>query len=104
MALTGATRVAVITRRGHSRIGLARSRDEAGRLDGGPGPRPRREQWAEARETDRKETFVKAMAAAFAANPPTESLGLAADARPPDAESGHLDIAPAAELPAPMNG
>ena len=32
-------------------------------------------------------------------NPPPESLELADDARAPDAESGHLDIAPAAELP-----
>ena len=31
MALTAATRVAVITRRGHARIGLAQSRDEADR-------------------------------------------------------------------------
>ena len=31
MALTAATRVAVITRRGHAKIGLAQSRAEAGR-------------------------------------------------------------------------
>ena len=76
-------------------------------------------QWAEAHETDRKETLAKAMAAAFGTNPPPASLKLAADARqralrwaPPGfeparasaAESGPSDIAPAAELPAWMNG
>ena len=70
-------------------------------------------------ETDRKETLAEAMAAAFGTNPPPESLELADDARrralrwaPPgvvlarahDAESGHADSAPAAELPAWMNG
>ena len=34
---------------------------------------PRREQWAEAHETDRKEHFVNAMAAAFGTNPPPAS-------------------------------
>ena len=77
------------------------------------------EQWAEAHETDRKETLAKAMAAAFGTNPPPASLKLADDTRqralhwaPPGfeparasaAESGHSDIAPAAELPAWMNG
>ena len=59
------------------------------------------------------------MAAAFGTNPPPASPKLAADARqralrwappgfeparPSAAESGHADIAPAAELPAWMNG
>ena len=76
------------------------------------------EQWAEAHETDRKETLAKAMAAAFGANPPPASLKLADDARQralrwappgfeparaPAAESGPSDIAPAAELPAWMS-
>ena len=77
------------------------------------------EQWVEVHQTDRKETLAKAMAVAFAANPPAASLKLADRARqralrwaPPGfeptrasaAEPGHSDIAPAAELPAPMNG
>ena len=118
MALTVATRVAVIIGRGHSRIGLAQPRDEAGRWRGRD-PQLRREQWADAHETDRKKTLVKAMAAAFGTNPPPASPRLADDARqralrwaPPGfeparasaAESGHADIAPAAELPASMNG
>ena len=76
------------------------------------------EQWAEAHETDRKETLAKAMAAAFGKNPPPASLKLADDARQralrwappgleparaPAAESGPADIAPAAELPAWMS-
>ena len=76
------------------------------------------EQWAEAHETDRKETLAKAMAAAFGKNPPPASLKLADDARQralrwappgfeparaPAAESGPSDIAPAAELPAWMS-
>ena len=76
------------------------------------------EQWAEAHETDRKETLAKAMAAAFGNSPPPASLKLADDARqralrwaPPGfeparataAESGPADIAPAAELPAWMS-
>ncbi len=62
---------------------------------------------------------MKALAAAFAANPQPASLEFADDARqrplrwaPPGfeparasaPESGHADIAPAAELPASMNG
>ena len=62
---------------------------------------------------------MKAMAAAFGTNPPPASLELADDARqrplrwaPPGFEpacatapkSGPADIAPAAELPASMNG
>ena len=77
------------------------------------------EQWAEAHENYRKETLAQAMAAAFGKNPPPDSLRLADDARrralrwsPPGfeparastAESGPADIAPAAELPAWMNG
>ena len=76
------------------------------------------EQWAEAHENDREETVANAVAAAFAANPPPASLKLADHARqralrwaPPGfeparaaAEPGHPDIAPAAELPARMNG
>ena len=77
------------------------------------------EQWAEAHENDRKETLAKAMAAAFGASPPPASLKLPDDAhqralrwappgfepaRAPAAESGPSDIAPAAELPAWMNG
>ena len=42
-------------------------------------------------ETDRKETLAKPVAAAFGTNPSPESLELA-------------DDAPAAELPARMNG
>ena len=76
------------------------------------------EQWAEAHETDRKETLAKAMADAFGKNPPPVSLKLADDARQralrwvppgfeparaPAAESGPADIAPAAELPTWMN-
>ena len=76
-------------------------------------------QWAEAHETDRKETLAKTMTAAFGKNPPPASLKLADDARrralrwaPPGfeparasaAESAPADIAPAAELPAWMNG
>ena len=76
------------------------------------------EQWAEAHETDRKETLAKAMADAFGKNPPPASLKLADDARQralrwappgfeparaPAAESGPADIAPAAELPTWMN-
>ena len=76
------------------------------------------EQWAEAHETDRKETLAKAMAAAFGNSPPPASLKLADDARQralrwappgfeparaPAAESGPTDIAPAAELPAWMS-
>ena len=76
------------------------------------------EQWAEAHETDRKETLAKAMAAAFGNSPPPASLKLAADARQralrwappgfeparaPAAESAPSDIAPAAELPAWMS-
>ena len=76
------------------------------------------EQWAEAHETDRKETLAKAMADAFGKNPPPASLKLADDARQralrwappgfeparaPAAESGPSDIAPAAELPTWMN-
>ena len=77
------------------------------------------ERWAEAHETDRKELLAKAMAAAFGASPPPASLKLADDARrralrwaPPGfepartstAESDPSDVAPAAELPAWMNG
>ena len=77
------------------------------------------EPWAEAHETSRKETLAKAMAAALGTNPPPASLKLADDARqralrrappgfeparPSAAESGHSDIAPAAELSARMNG
>ena len=77
------------------------------------------EQWAEAHENYRKETLAQAMAAAFGTNPPPESLKLADDARQralrwappgfeparaPAAESDPADIAPAAELPAWMNG
>ena len=76
------------------------------------------EKWAEAHETDRKETLAKAMADAFGKNPPPASLKLADDARQralrwappgfeparaPAAESGPSDIAPAAELPTWMN-
>ena len=76
------------------------------------------EQWAEAHETDRKETLAQAMAAAFGKDPPPESLKLADDARQralrwappgfeparaPAAESGPSDIAPAAKLPAWMS-
>ena len=76
------------------------------------------EQWAEAHETDRKETLAKAMAAAFGANRPPASLKLTDDARQralrwappgfeparaPAAESAPSDIAPAAELPAWMS-
>ncbi len=76
------------------------------------------EQWAEAHETDRKETLATAMAAAFAKNPPPASLKLADDARQralrwappgfeparnPAADAGPADTAPAAELPAWMN-
>ncbi|MCY4600904.1 MAG: hypothetical protein OXF27_13410, partial [Acidobacteria bacterium] len=77
------------------------------------------EQWAEAHETDRKETLAQAMAAAFGANPPPASLKLADDARqralrwaPPGLEPARVpagesaptdDIAPAAELPAWMS-
>ncbi len=39
------------------------------------------EQWAEAHETDRKETLAQAMADAFGASPPPASLKLADDAR-----------------------
>ena len=77
------------------------------------------EPWAEAHENYRKETLAQAMAAAFGKTPPPDSLKLADDARqralrwaPPGfeparaaaAESGPADIAPAAELPAWMNG
>lgn len=77
------------------------------------------EQWAEAHETDRKETLAKAMAEAFGKNPPPASLKLADDARrralrwtPPGFEparasadeSDPADVAPADELPAWMNG
>ena len=77
------------------------------------------EQWAEAHENYRKETLAQAMAAAFGKTPPPDSLKLADDARQralrwappgfeparvPAAESGPADIAPAAELPAWMNG
>ena len=77
------------------------------------------EQWAEAHLADRKETLAKPMAAALGTNPPEASLKLADDARqralrwaPPGfdparaaaADSGHADIAAAAELPAWMNG
>lgn len=76
------------------------------------------EQWAEAHETDRKETLATAMAAAFGKNPPPTSLKLADDARrralrwappgfeparAPAADAGPADTAPAAELPAWMN-
>lgn len=76
------------------------------------------EQWAEAHETDRKETLATAMAAAFGKNPPPASLKLADDARrralrwappgfeparAPAADAGPADTAPAAELPAWMN-
>ena len=77
------------------------------------------EQWAEAHESDRKETLAKAMAEAFGKDTPAARLKLADDARrralrwaPPGfeparasaAESGPADTAPAAELPAWMNG
>ena len=77
------------------------------------------EEWAEAHETDRKETLAKAMADAFGKNPPAASLKLADDARrralrwappgfeparAPAADAGPADTAPAAELPAWMNG
>ncbi len=77
------------------------------------------EQWAEAHENYRKETLAQAMAAAFGKTTPPESLKLAdaarqralrwtppgfEPARAPAAESGPADIAPAAELPAWMNG
>ena len=76
------------------------------------------EQWAEAHETDRKETLAQAMAEAFGKNTPPASVKLADDARqralrwaPPgfeparaSAESAPADTAPAAELPAWMNG
>ncbi len=77
------------------------------------------EQWAEAHENYRKETLAQAMAAAFGSSPPPDSLKLADDprqralrwappgfepARAPAAESDPADIAPAAELPAWMNG
>ena len=76
------------------------------------------EQWAEAHETDRKETLAQAMAEAFGKNTPPARLKLADDARqralrwaPPgfeparaSAESAPADTAPAAELPAWMNG
>ena len=86
------------------------------------------EQWAEAHETDRKETLAKAMAEAFGKNTPPASLKLADDARqralrwaPPGfeparasaesapadtapADTAPADTAPAAELPAWMNG
>ena len=76
------------------------------------------EQWAEAHETDRKETLAQAMAEAFGKNTPPARLKLANDARqralrwaPPgfeparaSAESAPADTAPAAELPAWMNG
>ncbi|MCY4026788.1 MAG: ParB/RepB/Spo0J family partition protein [Acidobacteria bacterium] len=76
------------------------------------------EQWAEAHETDRKETLAKAMAEAFGKNPPPAALKLTGDARrralrwaPPGfeparasaADAGPADTAPAAELPAWMN-
>ena len=76
------------------------------------------EQWAEAHETDRKETLATAMAAAFGNSPPPASLKLADDARrralrwappgfeparAPAADAGPADTAPAAELPAWMN-
>ena len=76
------------------------------------------EQWAEAHETDRKETLATAMAAAFGKNPPPTSLQLADDARQralrwappgfetdraPAADARPADTAPAAELPAWMN-
>ena len=76
------------------------------------------EQWAEAHETDRKETLATAMAEAFGKNPPPASLKLADDARqralrwaPPGFEparapadtAGPADTAPATELPAWMN-
>ncbi len=76
------------------------------------------EQWAEAHESDRKETLAQAMAEAFGKNTPPARLKLADDARqralrwaPPgfeparaSAESAPADTAPAAELPAWMNG
>ena len=77
------------------------------------------ERWAEAHETDRKETLAKAMAEAFGKSTPPARLKLADDARqralrwtPPGfeparasgAEPGPADTAPAAELPAWMNG
>ncbi len=77
------------------------------------------EPWAEAHENYRKETLAQAMAAAFGKNPPPDSLKLADDARQralrwappgfeparaPATESDPADIAPAAELPAWMNG
>ena len=77
------------------------------------------EQWAEAHENYRKETLAQAMAAAFGKTPPPDSLKLADDARQralrwappgfeparaPATESDPADIAPAAELPAWMNG
>ena len=77
------------------------------------------EQWAEAHETDRKETLAQAMAEAFGKNTPPARLKLADDARqralrwaPPGfeparasgAEPAPADTAPAAELPAWMNG
>ena len=76
------------------------------------------EQWAEAHETDRKETLAKAMAEAFGKNPPPASLKLADDARrralrwappgfeparAPAADARPADTAPAAELPAWMS-
>ena len=76
------------------------------------------EQWAEAHETDRKETLATAMAAAFGKNPPPASIKLADDARrralrwaPPGFEPANApavdaapaDTPPAAELPAWMN-
>ncbi len=77
------------------------------------------EEWAEAHETDRKETLAQAMAEAFGKSPLPASLKLADDARrralrwaPPGfeparasaAESDPANVTPAAELPAWMNG
>ena len=77
------------------------------------------EQWAEAHESDRKETLAQAMAEAFGNSPPPASLKLTGEARQqalrwappgfeparsPAAESAPADVAPAAELPAWMNG
>ncbi len=76
------------------------------------------EQWAEAHETDRKESLAQAMAAAFGENPPPTSLKITEDARqralrwappgleparPAAADSSPADIAPADELPAWMS-
>ena len=85
MALTVATRVAVITCRGRSRIGLAQSRAEADR-------------WMEDAIRYRAAGAMDRAMVSISAPAGFEPTRASA------AEPGHSDIAPAAELPAPMNG